>query len=277
MGLPNSHYIDLLQPWLQNQLGISIDSASVDPVSVYSTPPRQTDKIGLWAIKVDKRGIITTRAEWLDALKLSIADLSTDQLFSIFGAYELSRITLDDGIGVWGPSWLLVGESGSFLPVNDTRPIQLTADEISQHADHNLFWHCFLDQVVTGFAIFEMEQLVALASVSPVNDEIWEIGIDVVPTAKGRGLGRAVVSAAGQWILSHDRLIYATTAAWNVPSARLLRSVGLKHVASIMTGISGPFRIPPQPLGYPHRGTQIYNYYPDWAMNKEILPASVLD
>ena len=98
-----------------------------------------------------------------------------------------------------------------------------------------------------------------------------------MPTAKGRGLGRAVVSAAGQWILSHNRLIYATTAAWNVPSARLLRSVGLKHVASIMTGIAGPFRIPPQPLGYPRQGTQIYNYYPDWAMNKEILPASVLD
>lgn len=277
MGLPNSHYIDLLQPWLQNQLGISIDSASAGSVSVHSTPPRQTDQNGLWAIRIEKKGIITTRSEWLDALKLSIADLSADQLFSIFGAYELSRITLSDGIGVWGPSWLLVGDNGSFLPVNDDRPVQLTADEISQHADSNLFWHCFLDQVVTGFAIFETGQLVALASVSPVNDEIWEIGMDVVPTAKGRGLGRAVVSIAGQWILSHGRLIYATTAAWNVPSARLLRSVGLKYVASIMTGIAGPFRVPPQPLGYPRRDAEVYNYYPDWAMNQEILSASVLN
>ncbi|HHZ93401.1 TPA: N-acetyltransferase [Candidatus Poribacteria bacterium] len=277
MDLPNSHHLDLLQPWLDNQLGTSIDSASADPVSVYSTPPRQKDQSGLWAIRVGEKGVITTRLEWLNALKLSIADLSAGQLFSTFGAYELSRITLADGVGVWGPSWLLVGDSGSFQPVSDDRPIQLEADEISRHADPDLFWHCFPDQVISGFAIFEVGQLVALASVSLVSNEIWEIGIDVVPKAKGRGLGRAVVSAAGQWTLSHSRLIYATTAAWNVPSARLLRSVGLKYVASIMTGIAGPFRVPPQPLGYPCRGVDIYNYYPDWAMNKGILSASGLD
>jgi len=277
MGLPNSHYLGLLQPWLDHQLGISIDSADADSVSVYSTPPRQQEQGGLWAVRVGEKGIITARSEWLDPLKRSIADLSVDQLFSVFGAYELSRITLSDRIGVWGPSWVLVGDSGSFQPLNDEHPVQLEADEIAQHADPDLFWHCFPDQLMVGFAIFEADQLVALASVSPVNDDIWEIGMDVVPEAKECGLGRAVVSAAGQWILAHGRLIYATTAAWNIPSARLLRSVGLKYTASIMAGIAGPFRVPPQPLGHPCQGIEIYNYYPDWAMNKEIRSAGELD
>jgi len=277
MGLSNSCCFCLLQPWLDHQLGISINSADADPVSVYSTPPRQQDQYGLWAVRVGEKGVITTRSEWLNPLKRSIADLSVDQLFSIFGAYELSRITLSDRIGVWGPSWVLVGDSGSFQPLNDERPVQLEADEIAQHADPDLFWHCFPDQPMAGFAIFEAGQLVALASVSPVSDDMWEIGMDVIPKAKERGLGRMVVSAVGQWILAHSRLIYATTAAWNIPSARLLRSVGLKYAASIMTGIASPFRVPPQPLGRPREGIEIYNYYPNWAMNKEILSAGDLD
>ena len=196
MGLSNSCCFCLLQPWLDHQLGISINSADADPVSVYSTPPRQQDQYGLWAVRVGEKGVITTRSEWLNPLKRSIADLSVDQLFSIFGAYELSRITLSDRIGVWGPSWVLVGDSGSFQPLNDERPVQLEADEIAQHADPDLFWHCFPDQPMAGFAIFEAGQLVALASVSPVSDDMWEIGMDVIPEAKERGLGRVVVSAS---------------------------------------------------------------------------------
>ena len=92
--MSNSCCFGLLQPWLDHQLGISINSADADPVSVYSTPPRQQDQYGLWGVRVGEKGVITTRSEWLTPLKRSVADLSVDQLFSIFGAYELSRITL---------------------------------------------------------------------------------------------------------------------------------------------------------------------------------------
>ena len=44
-----------------------------------------------------------------------------------------------------------------------------------------------------------------------------------------------------------------------------------------MTGIAGSFRVPPQPLGHLCQGIEIYNYYLDWAMNKEIRSAGELD
>ena len=276
MDISNSHFINLLQPWLDNQLGVSIALATENPIPVYGSHPRQEDSCGLWAIRFGEKGIVTAQPQWVDMLKPIVAGLSPDELFSIFGAYELSRVTLPHGFGVWGPSWVLVGDGDVFNPVRDNRPLQLSTDELAKQVDHRVFWHCFSDQAMVGFGIFEKDRLVALAAVLAVNDYLWEIGVDVVHDAKGRGLGRAVVSAAGGWILSHKRLIYATTAPWNVPSARLLRSIGLQHVASIMAGMPAPLRVPPQPLGLPYPGAEIYNYYPDWASNKNIRSASSL-
>lgn len=268
MSFSNSHFIDLLQPWLDNQLGVSLSLVGSHPIPVYASHQRQEDSCGLWAIRIEEKGIVTARPEWVETLKPMVAGLSLDELFSAFGAYELSRISLPDGVGVWGPSWLLVGNRDVFCPFKDNRPVQLNADELTKQVDHEVFWHCFPGQAMVGFAIFEQSKLVALAAVTAVNDDIWEIGVDVAPESKGSGLGRSVVSAAGEWILSHNRLIYATTAPWNIPSARLLRSIGLRYVASIMAGMPAPFRVPPQPLGRPYPGVKIYNYYPEWAVNK---------
>lgn len=201
-----------------------------------------------------------------------VSRLSLDELFSTFGAYELARVLLPDGCGVWGPSWFYVGDEGCFRSVQDDRPVQLSADELAETVDHRIFWHCFQDEALAGFGIFEGSKLAALATVRAEDDRIWEIGVDAAPEAKGRGLGRAVVSAAGRWILENNRFVLATTAPWNVRSARTLRSVGLQFIMSVMIGDPGPFYIAPQPLGSPYPGAEMYNYYPDWAINKEIKP-----
>ena len=39
-----------------------------------------------------------------------------------------------------------------------------------------------------------------------------------------------------------------------------------------MTGEPGEFGIPPHALGAPVKNMDIYNLYPDWAMNKMIKP-----
>ena len=48
----------------------------------------------------------------------------------------------------------------------------------------------------------------------------------------------------------------------NIPSARTLRSVGLRYLMSDMRGVEGPFRAPPQPMGRPYPGAPIYDSYP---------------
>ena len=96
--------------------------------------------------------------------------------------------------------------------------------------------------------------------------------MDVVPGAKGRGLGRSVVTAAAQWILKNGRTVMASVGPPNVPSARTLRSVGLRYLMSDLRGVEGPFRVPPQSLGRPYPGAPIYDSYPRWAVNQDIQP-----
>ena len=57
-----------------------------------------------------------------------------------------------------------------------------------------------------------------------------------------------------------------------VPSARTLRSVGLRHVFTAMNGTEGIMQIGPQTLGLPYPSAEVHNLYPEWAMNKNILP-----
>ena len=266
--------VDSIRPWLDKKLGVSSSLADVAPVPVCESEPRISVAAPMWAIRLGEHGIVTTRRQWVDALQTLVADLTLDELFSTFGAYELSRVLLPDGFGVWGPSWYLVGDESCFRPAPDDRPVQLDVEQLADKVDHRIFWHCFPGEAMVGFGIFQADELVALATVRDEDDLLWEIGVDVSPQAEGRGLGRAVFSAAGEWILEHHRLVLASTAPWNVPSARLLRSAGLQCVMSGMAAIPAPFRVPPQPLGSPYPGAELYNFYPDWAMNKDIKSSS---
>ena len=83
---------------------------------------------------------------------------------------------------------------------------------------------------------------------------------------------RAVVAAAARWILDNGRIVLATVGQFNVPSARTLRSVGLQYTFMDIKGLPGPFKVPPQPLGRPYPEAQVYDYYPRWAINDDILP-----
>ena len=139
-------------------------------------------------------------------------------------------------------------------------------------ADASIFWHCHWHQAAACFGIPINGELVALATVNDRGGSVYEIEVDVAPANGLSGLGRAVVSAAGRWILQQGGLILATTAPWNIPSARLLRSVGLRYVLCDMVGQRGPFRVPPQPLGKPRPDTNLQNHYPDWAINQQIQP-----
>ncbi|MCE2393611.1 GNAT family N-acetyltransferase [Candidatus Poribacteria bacterium] len=265
-----SNLIEELRPWLDEKIGAKLDLLGSEPIPVVKTEEGASSP--LFAARVGERGLVTTERKWLEQLKPIVANLSLDELFSTFGGYELARVLLPDGCGVWGPSWFYVGDENCFRDAGDDRPVQLSAEELAETVDHRIFWHCFEDEAMTGFGIFEDGKLVSLAAVQAEDDRVWEIGVDTAPEAKGRGLGRAVVSAAGRWILENNRFVFASTAPWNVRSARTLRSVGLQFIMSVMIGTPGPFYAAPQPLGTPYPGAEVYNYYPDWAINKEIKP-----
>ena len=255
---------------MEAHLEIPLSVLGPHPIPAITIDLQERDAPPL-AVKVgNKAAIVTTRTEWAQGLRQVAGNLHPDLLFSTFGCYELSRITLRDGEAVWGPSWYLFADESTFRPVEDRRPVQLSASELAA-VDYRLFWHC-TPEAVAGLGIYEDDRLVALATVMDKREPVWEIGMEVVPDSKGRGLGRAVVSAAAQWILDEGRVVLATVGPFNIPSARTLLSLGLRY-SLVTLGITHEhFLMPPQPLGAPYPGARVYDYYPRWAMNQDILP-----
>ena len=261
-----------LRTELEQMLGVGLDALDADPVPILASEKRQSEERPLWALRIGDRGLVSAREKWVEPLQAVVEGLVPEELFSILGAYQMARVTLPDGIGIWGPSWYYAGDERNFDPPDDDRPVQLRPEQLATVVDWDIFWHCPQQDAVMGFGIFEEEEVAALATVYPVFEKVWEIGVEVAPQAKGRGLGRAVVGAAGRWILQNGRLVLAVTAPWNVPSARTMRSVGLRYVMTDMSTTTGYLMVPPQPLGQPYSGAELYNCYPVWAMNQHIRP-----
>ena len=222
-------------------------------------------------MKIGEAAAVAARPDLVDRLRPVVAKLPPDMLFAPLGCYDLARVTLPEGFGIWGPSWLLFGDEATVHPATDGRPVQVSEADLAD-ADRDVFWHTHIEGSMGRFAVYEDDRLVALATVEDKGDPVWEIGMDVLPDAKGRGLGRAVVAASAAWILRQGKTPMASVGPFNIPSARTLRSVGLRYLISDIRGIPGQFRVPPQPLGRPSPDADLYDYYPRWAMNRDIQP-----
>ena len=262
-----------LEPWIEGYMGASLSALGPSPVPVMV---RQGAHHGdpLLALKLGERAaVVVNDPAWPAKLRPVVGRMHPDMLFSAFGCYELTRALSEEGIAVWGPNWHLFGDEAAVMSA--TQPVADTVKAVSPaelaQVDFDLFWHCRLSSAA-AFGVYEDGELAALATVVDRGEPVLEIGMEVAPGAKGRGLGRAVVAAAARWIVESGRVALATVAGFNVPSARTLRSVGLDYLFMDLEGKRGPVIVPPQTLGAPYPGAKVYDYYPRWAMNQEILP-----
>jgi len=262
-----------VQEWLENELGAELRQAARHPIPLVADERRERPPAAPFQlVAFSDTALASARPAWTDRMRRALDRLSLEELLSPVGAYDLTREAIPDGHAIWGPSWSYVGTAETFRPVDDDRAVLLAPADMRAVADPALFWHCFPKEPVAGFGVFEEGRLVSLAGIWPEGPALFDIGVDTLAHAGQAGLGRAVVSAAGRWVLAQGRFIYYTTSPWNPPSARLARSLGLVHAWTEMIALPGPFQMPPQPLGSPARGAEMRNYYPDWAMNRAILP-----
>ncbi|NQW18781.1 MAG: GNAT family N-acetyltransferase [Chloroflexi bacterium] len=258
---------DLVRPWIEDTLGCPFPNVGSGPL-VVETPDHAQP---LFGVRRDMDAAFSVREQWIDPVGDLARDLHPDLLFSVTGSYDLSRITLPDGVAVWGPAAYYAADESTWSPISGNTAVRLTPEQVAA-VDTRIFWHCEgADTGIAHFGVYEQEQLVALTSVKDHGFKVHEIGIDVLPEAKSQGLGSNVLSATGDWILEQGATIIASVALWNVPSGRNMRRRGLRYVFNNMLGSVGPFKVGPQPLGTPLPGMTMVDLYPKWAMNKAIV------
>jgi hypothetical protein len=265
----NSNLLERVRPWIEASLGYDLSDARGDRPTLGETPVG-VDVGPFFAVHIDDIVAVSARIEWHDQLRTVLDDIHPDLLFSVAGTYELSRITLPDGVAVWGPVPCYVADESTWRSVNDARVVRLTDEQVAD-IDWSVFWHCAGADALAHFGIFEDEKLVSLSSVVDQGHKVYEIGVDAIRGSQARGLGTAVVGAAGDWILEQGATPFASAAAWNIPSGRNLRRVGMKYTYSALISREGEFVVQPQPIGQPLPGQAVFDMYPRWAMNKDIL------
>ena len=255
--------------WIRDTMRVPISEMRDGVIPVVAADSEAINE-PLRAVKLENKTVLIAREDWVDALRKVVSTLHPDILFSTFGAYELARITLPEGVSIWGPEYYLFGDESTVNSVANDHVQHIKPDDLGDF-DYSIFWHCY-PNAQAGFVVLDKGQVLALATVRNHGDPFWEIGMDVTPNARRNGLGKAVVETAARWILEQGKLIVASAAPFNSPSLRTLRSVGLNYVFTTMRSSEMPMKIFPQQLGVPLPNIPLYNYYPDWAMNDSILP-----
>lgn len=252
-----------LHEWLVARLGSALEpGVKAGDEEAFPEP--------MLAFRIGEDSMVRVPGGLVEPVRKVADGLSNDELYSVLGAYELSRVTLEQGVSVWGPTFWYFGDERT-VRSGDGRAEALSRDRVDAIVDPEVFWHCDWRTAAANFGIVEGDRLVALTTVRDIGAPVFEIGVDVAPDTGLRGLGGAVMKAAYRWILEQGGLVHARTSPWNVPSARLLRSVGLRNVLCELVGTRGGFKVPPQPLGKPRADTVVHDHYPVWAQNSEIV------
>ncbi len=266
----NQRLLEAARPWIERQLGFPLPAAATGAEPRVEPGPTAPGALPLYAVRVDSVVAVSARPEWVAPLRELVRGMHPDLLFSVLGMYDLARITLPGGIAAWGPIPNYMADRHSWRSAADPRPRPMSEAELAA-VDWKTFWHCDQD-AVAAFGVYEDGRLAALSTVVLREGGLAELSADVAPFAVGRGLGRALIGAAGDWILDSGRAVHGSAGLWNVASSRAMRGLGMEYVFGVMLGRPGPFRVAPQPIGRPLPGAEVRDLYPEWAKSRDILP-----
>ena len=77
---------------------------------------------------------------------------------------------------------------------------------------------------------------VGVATISADSDDVWQIGLDVAPDHRGRGLGAALTSSLGLAALADGKVPYYAARVENIPSMRTALSAGFVLTWTVLWG-----------------------------------------
>ena len=163
-----------LEEWLVANMGRELASG------VFATRPDAHPE-ALFAYRIGELAMMRVVEDWVEDVRRVVAGLSDEELFSIFGIYELARVTLPHDFKVWGPSLYYFGDAGMFRPAEREIAVPLTKEEVDRAANPKVFWHCDWNRSVANFGVLEADRLVALTTVWDLGNPVYEIGVDVAP------------------------------------------------------------------------------------------------
>jgi len=143
-----------------------------------------------------------------------------------------------EGLELRGPTPNYVCSEHELIPADPPDSVEINfveASDIPALYEHHRFTNALSYRADTGvpdmlatIAVSNRE-IVGMAGASADSEAMWQIGVDVLPEARLRGIGRALVSRLVEGVLHAGRVPYYAHNLTNVASAALAASVGFRQ------------------------------------------------
>jgi RimJ/RimL family protein N-acetyltransferase len=182
--------------------------------------------------------VVTVPADWQDAARAALAPLPPTEAFD---ARRLAAVFGPAADRVVGPAWQGHVDAGGFAPVDPRGAWPLLAADradlsaLAMACDAHEWEASTVDpDRPPVFGCVADGRLVAAGTLAPWRDRFWHVGIVTHPGYRGRGYGRAVVSAMTRYGLDHGWLLHYQTLLANAPSVAIARSLGYRQHAQTL-------------------------------------------
>lgn len=179
--------------------------------------------------------VICCSADRLAWAEEKLGHRSKDELFSIPTFALINEHVAPDNQKLSGPAlrYLCAHETFCAAPVPEGITLELfehdrmlEAYEFANfhHAlSYRLDYHC---PDMVAVAAWHNGQVIGMAGASADSEQLWQVGVAVLPEYQGTGVGKAVVSRVTEATLDHGKVPFYTTWVANLASSNTALSVG---------------------------------------------------
>ncbi len=195
--------------------------------------PFQTNSLAMMTMGTSV--VITCSADRLAWAQTHLGPLNRDTLFSATTFARLETLVAPNQQRMAGPDPKFVCASDTFRPAPSPTDIAIelvTQPHVQALYAHPGFYNALGYQLnnpcpdVMATVAYHNQTVIGMAGASEDSDQMWQIGVDVLPAYQNRGIGQALVSQLTATILAAGKIPYYTTAVANLRSSRVALSLG---------------------------------------------------
>ena len=189
----------------------------------------------LQLVTMGTRVVVSATPRWIPWVTEIFRDVEPDEAFSPRVLGEVSRRVSRQAFRLHGPYPYNVTSNQDWrhLETPSEYAIDLGGAELSEQLNP-AFWPNVISprapaqgrpNVVTAVAI-RGEEVVGAAAASTDSDALWQIGVDVQPEHRGRGLGAVLTSRVAGAVLARGKVPFYGSRVDNIASRRTAQSAG---------------------------------------------------
>lgn len=194
--------------------------------------PSRGKRLGIVTLGVGV--VVCCDAERMEWTKGTLGHLSRDDVFSAQTIAILEQFLASEGQFATGPDLKYVCSTDTFRSANWSDLGEISVELVERADLEELYAYEGFRNALSYRARREELATVArrsgavigIAGASADSDSMWQIGIDVVPSAQRLGLGKSLASLLTKEILNREKVPYYSTVTSNLPSRALATGIG---------------------------------------------------